>query len=67
MPLWPLWPVVALIGTIAVFYKQTGHNKGIVGLILLGAAVYYVAFLLPMRRSHWILYDPNEAEREASE
>lgn len=67
MPLWPLWPVVALIGTIAVFYKQTGHNEGIVGLILLGAVVYYVAFLLPMRKSHWVLYDPNEAERETSE
>ncbi len=66
MPLWPLWPIIALIGTIAVFYKQTGHNEGIVGLILLGAAIYYLVFLLPMRKSHWILHDPNDAPEEPS-
>lgn len=66
MPLWPLWPVIALIGTIVVFYKQTGHNEGIVGLILLGAAIYYLVFLLPMRKSHWILHDPNAADQEPS-
>lgn len=64
MPLWPFWPVVALIGMIAVFSKQTGHDEGIVGMVLLGAIIYYVAFLLPMRKSRWILYDPNEAEKE---
>ncbi len=67
MPLWPFWPGLALAGTIAVFYKQTGHDDGIVGMILAGAAIYYLVFLLPMRKSHWILVDPDESEAEAAD
>lgn len=34
--------------------------------IVLGAAAYYLLFLLPFRKTHWILQDPNVAEEQPS-
>src|SRR5579875_453211 len=65
MPLWPLWPLIALAGTIVVFTKQTGHDEGIVGMILGGAVLYYALVLWPLRKTHWILHDPAQDEAAA--
>lgn len=60
MPVWPLWPIVAIIGCVAVLFKQTGHNEGIVAMVLGGAVLYYLLVLWPLRKTHWILFDPND-------
>jgi amino acid transporter len=64
MPVWPFWPLVAIVGCVAVLFKQTGHNEGIVAMVLGGAVLYYLLVLWPLRKTHWILYDPNDAPAE---
>lgn len=53
MPLWPLPPVVALIGVGIAVSQQTATDVLIVlGIFVVGAA-YYVLFLRPRRSTHW--------------
>jgi amino acid transporter len=45
IPLWPVPPAVALIGSIAALTQQSGKDLIIVGCIAVGALLYYVIYL----------------------
>jgi amino acid transporter len=53
MPLWPLPPVVALIGVGVAISQQRMVDLLIVGAIFVVGAVYYALFLHPRRSTHW--------------
>ena len=53
MPLWPLPPLVALVGTIWTLCLQSWSDLLITAAILGVALVYYYAYLLPRRGTHW--------------
>ena len=53
MPLWPVPPVLALLGVgVAVTQQKLTDLLIVAGIFLLGA-VYYVLFLRPRRSTHW--------------
>jgi amino acid transporter len=58
LPLWPLPPVVALVGVAVTALLQTGRDLAIVAAILAAAVLYDLAYLRPRRGSHWVLLDP---------
>lgn len=67
MPVWPLWPCIALIGVVYMLVKLTQLQwKDLV--ITLGAAVgalvYYYAYLYPRRGKKWIMLECVEEEPE---
>ena len=53
MPLWPLPPLVALVGTIWTLCLQSWSDLLITAAILGVALVYYYVYLLPRRGTHW--------------
>ena len=58
MPLWPLPPLVALVGVAVTVVLQTGRDLAIVGGALAAGVLYEAAYLHPRRDTHWILLDP---------
>ena len=67
MPLWPLTPVVALVGVAVTVLLQTGRDLAIVASILAAGVLYDVAYLRRRRETHWILLDPLTAEQNVGE
>jgi len=63
MPLWPLPPVIALIGVGIAISQQRTVDLLIVGAIFVVGAVYYALFLRPRRSTHW--RDPDEVTARA--
>jgi len=61
MPLWPLPPVVALIGLGIALSQQDALDLLIVPVIVTVALVYYALFLRPRRSTHW--RDPEDVPR----
>ena len=48
MPLWPVWPCIALVGVVYVLVKLTQHQwKDLVIVVgaAVGALIYYYAYL----------------------
>ena len=62
MPLWPLPPVVALVGVTVTVVLQTSRDLTIVAAILVAGVVYDAVYLRPRRDTHWILLDPPVGE-----
>jgi amino acid transporter len=58
MPLWPLPPLVALVGVAVTVLLQTGRDLAVVAGILAAGIVYDAVYLRPRRGTHWILLDP---------
>lgn len=53
MPLWPISPVIALVGVGIAISQQKGSDLLIVAAILVGGLVYYVGFLAPRKDRYW--------------
>jgi len=53
MPLWPVPPVVALIGVGIALTQQKVIDLLIVAGIFVAGAVYYALFLRPRSSTHW--------------
>jgi amino acid transporter len=66
MPLWPLPPLVALVGTIWTLSLQSSGDLMIAGGILVASLIYYFVYLQPRGGTHWqmlgAVYDPDEDE-----
>jgi amino acid transporter len=45
MPAWPVWPVVAVAGSIAALTQQTHHDLVIVGVLYAAGLLYYAFYL----------------------
>jgi amino acid transporter len=58
MPLWPLPPLVALVGVAITVLLQTGRDLAVVAGIMAAGIVYEVVYLRPRRDTHWVLLDP---------
>lgn len=53
MPLWPVSPVIALVGVGIAISQQKGSDLLIVAAIFVGGVVYYVGFLAPRKDRYW--------------
>ena len=62
MPLWPVWPVIALAGAAYVLTQQSLKDVLIVLGIVGVALVYYYAYLWPRRDSKWIMLEAAEED-----
>jgi amino acid transporter len=60
LPLWPLPPLVALLGIALTLSKQKGSDLFYAGLIFLGAALYYGLFLRQRSATRWVMLAPPE-------
>ena len=58
MPLWPLPPLVALVGVTVTVVLQTSRDLAIVA----AGVVYDAVYLRPRRDTHWVLLDPPVGE-----
>ena len=57
MPLWPIPPVLALVGCVLITTQQSLQDIAIVGGLLLLGALYYVLYLRPRSATHWVMLD----------
>jgi amino acid transporter len=62
MPLWPVSPIIALVGVGIAISQQKGSDLIIVAAIGVGGALYYVLFLMPRRDRYWAHLHVPEAE-----
>jgi amino acid transporter len=53
MPLWPVPPLIALIGVGLALSQQKGSDLIIVVAIFAGGLIYYVGFLMPRKDRYW--------------
>jgi amino acid transporter len=53
MPLWPLPPVIALVGVVVVLTKQKGSDLWLCAGIFAAALLYYFLFLRPRSERYW--------------
>ena len=67
MPLWPLPPLVALVGVAVTVVLQTSRDLAIVAAILAAGVVYDAVYLRPRRDTHWILLDPPAGEPDVGD
>jgi len=65
MPLWPLWPIIALVGVGYVISQQGWKDIVIVVGAAVGALIYYYGYLWPRRGRKWIMLDVVEEEPAA--
>ena len=63
MPLWPVAPVLALVGVVIALTQQTGHDIGIVIGLFAVAAIYYYGYLHRAKHDRWI---PHTVTEEAT-
>ncbi len=54
MPLWPLPPVLVLVGVVVAMTQQTGRDILIVVILFALGAIYYYAYLHRARHDRWI-------------
>ena len=64
LPLWPLPPLVALVGVAVTVLLQTGRDLAVVAGILAAGLLYDLLYLRPRRTTHWVLLEPVVGERE---
>ena len=65
MPLWPVWPIISLVGVGYMLYKlDRGKWKDLVIVVgaAVGALIYYYAYLYPRRGKKWIMLDAVEED-----
>ena len=68
MPLWPLPPIVALIGCVIIVRYQQALTLVEVGIVLMLGAAYYRLYL-KRHPAKWVLRDPvgeDESPAEAA-
>jgi amino acid transporter len=53
MPLWPLPPLLALVGVVIAITQQTVANLLIVAGIFVAGIIYYLLYLRPRSHTHW--------------
>lgn len=53
MPLWPVSPVITLVGVGIAISQQKGSDLLIVAAIFVGGLVYYGGFLAPRKDRYW--------------
>ncbi|HEX5187998.1 MAG TPA: APC family permease [Streptosporangiaceae bacterium] len=53
MPLWPLPPLIALIGVVVALTKQKGSDLVISACVFAAALLYYFLFVRPRRDRYW--------------
>jgi amino acid transporter len=53
MPLWPVSPIIALVGVGIALSQQKGSDLIIVAAIFAGGIVYYLGFLRPRQDRYW--------------
>jgi amino acid transporter len=58
MPLWPLPPILALLGCAIVISQQSPRELAIVAGIFGVAGLYYAVFLRPRAQTHWVMLNP---------
>lgn len=58
MPLWPLPPVLALVGCLIVLTQQDPSDLLLLGVIFAIAGLYYVSYLRPRSATHWVMLNP---------
>jgi amino acid transporter len=63
MPLWPLPPLLALLGCLLVTVQQSLTDIAIVGAILLLGGLYYALYLRPRAATHWVMLKPVAADQ----
>jgi amino acid transporter len=66
MPLWPVSPIIALVGVGIAISQQKGSDLIIVAAIGVGGALYYLLFLRPRRDRYWAHLHVPEAELGAA-
>jgi amino acid transporter len=64
MPLWPLPPLLALLGCLAVAVEQSLTNLAIAGTILVLGGLYYVVYLRPRAATHWVMLQPIASQQD---
>ncbi len=62
MVLWPLWPVIGLVGCAVVFSQQTLTDIGICAAIFIVAGIYYIVYLRPRKDTRWIMLAPAHSD-----
>jgi len=62
MWLWPLWPVIGLVGCVVVFTQQTLTDMGICAAIFIVAGIYYAVYLRPRKETHWVMLAPTQSD-----
>jgi 8-oxo-dGTP pyrophosphatase MutT (NUDIX family) len=64
LPLWPVPPVIALIGVVLALTKQKGSDLWLCAAIFAAALLYYFLFVRPRRGKYWTvpgaIADPGE-------
>jgi amino acid transporter len=58
MPLWPLPPLLALVGVALVLAQQSLSDLLIVGVLYAAAGLYYGLYLHRQRDAKWLLREP---------
>ncbi|HEX4430896.1 MAG TPA: hypothetical protein VHZ96_16635, partial [Frankiaceae bacterium] len=53
MPLWPVPPIIALVGVGLAISQQKSRDLLICAAIFVGGAIYYVGFLRPRQDRYW--------------
>jgi amino acid transporter len=61
MPLWPVTPVLVLVGVVISLTQQTAHDIWIVVILFAVASVYYYGYLHRSRHDRWV---PHTAAEE---
>jgi amino acid transporter len=64
MPVWPLPALIALAGIILTLTKQKHSDLLYAGLIFAGCIIYYVIYIVPRRKTHWVMLAPPDEEGE---
>lgn len=64
MPLWPLPPLVALVGTIWTLSLQSASDLMIAAGILVATLIYYFVYLQPRGGTHWQMLEAVHADEE---
>jgi amino acid transporter len=65
MPLWPVSPILVLIGVGVSVSQQTAHDIWIVVILFAAGLVYYFAYLHRARQTRWVPHTvPEDSEIE---
>lgn len=62
MPLWPVPPLIALVGVVAAMTQQQGRDLLIAGAILVVGFLYFVLFVRPRGDRYWTMTTDPEGE-----
>ncbi|WP_051221686.1 APC family permease [Conexibacter woesei] len=55
MPLWPVAPIVGLVGCCVILYEQAWKDLRVGIIIVVVSLLYYGVFLHPRRKTHWLI------------